>query len=196
MVFFDDYNKFHYCVYKFCGTGPPLHTSIVFEEPAGPEACVTSTGKPLLLDLTGPTVAGAKVSILDVAPRLAHFEGTIMIRRVRQELAPEQNAGLAKFAFCQQGKSFALPRIILQGTPFQARSGLRHSCFAHTYMNRRRWFCSELVVAGAAAAHLLDPHDYCANAIYPRDLAYDEHIDISRVYEPVLLWVPECKIVP
>jgi hypothetical protein len=79
--------------------------------------------------------------------------------------------------------------MLLQGTPFCCRTGLRHHLFAGTCMDRTRWLCSELVVAAATAAHILDPQAFPANSMYPRDLAYDETYDLSGLYQPPVLWV-------
>lgn len=182
MVFYDDNNRFHHCVFKVAGTGPPTHSAIVFE------AC---DGKPQFLELTGSTYAGAKVVVMDLGPRMFHYKGAIQVRQTHCPLSPEQNADLAAFAYEQDGKCFALPRCMLQATPFRCRSGWRRDCFGHTYLDRKRWICSELVVSGLCVAGLLDPHEYKANTIYPRDLAYDETIDLSHIYQPTVPWLPE-----
>jgi hypothetical protein len=106
-------------------------------------------------------------------------------------LTPEQSAALTCFALAQEGKKFAVGRLALQITPFRCRLGLRHWLFARTCLDRNRWICSENVVAAATVAGLLDPRVHCANAMYPRDLAYDEHYDLSAAYHEPVLWVAE-----
>ena len=56
--------------------------------------------------------------------------------------------------------------------------------------------CSENVVAAATVAGLLDPKVHCANAMYPRDLAYDEKYDLSGAYHPAVPWMAEvpCRV--
>jgi hypothetical protein len=144
-------------------------------------------GTPALLDLNGPTVRKAWVVIFDIPQRLYSFKGVVLVRRVRQPLTPEQNCALTQFARRQEGKHFATGRVLLQGTPFKAKNC---SYFAYTPTDRNRWICSELMVSAACAAGILDPKVYPANAIYPRDLAYDEQIDISCAYEPAVRWCP------
>ena len=183
IVLYDDNNKLFHFAFKLANTAPPTHTAIVIARADGSSA---------LLDLTGPRVISATVHVLDVEPRLASYQGTIMVRRLRQPLTADQSRELTQFAEAQLGKAFAWHRVLLQGTPFcRLHRLLRHALFGHTYLNRDRWFCSELVIAAGAAAHLIDPKAYCANAIYPRDLAVDQVVDLSGLYEPPQLWVAQ-----
>jgi hypothetical protein len=182
IVLFDDENPVYHFLFALRGAGPPVHVAIAFVRP---------DGRPALLDLTGPTVRTGKVSLLEVMPRLENYHGVICVRRLRCPLSPRQSADLCQFAVAQQGKEFALGRMLLQGTPFCCRSGLRHYLFAGTCMNRTRWLCSELVVAAATAAHVLDPKAFPANSIYPGDLAYDHRYDLSGLYQTPVLWVAQ-----
>jgi hypothetical protein len=181
ILLYDDYNGLHHLVYSIVGTGPPMHAAMVIE---------SDDRRPALLELTGPTVIGAKVVIMDVGERLHAYSGSIWVRCIREPLSPEQSEALNRFAHKQEGKSFAFPRIALQLTPFRPRTGLRHHCFAHTYLDRRRWICSEMVVAACCTAHILDPAICTANAMYPRDLAFDESYNLSDTYEPAVSWIP------
>ncbi|MBI3823393.1 MAG: hypothetical protein HY289_12050 [Planctomycetes bacterium] len=181
IVLYDDFNKLHHLVFKIANTAGPLHVAIVVARP---------DGSPALLDLTGPKVVTAKVQIIDVDKRFGAFTGDILIRRLREPLTLEQSRDLTAFAQAQEGKSFALPRVLLQGTPFCPRTGLRKALFGHTYLDRKRWFCSELVVAACANVHLVDGKKCCANATYPRDLAFDETLDLSAIYLSPIRWSP------
>ena len=98
---------------------------------------------------------------------------------------------MTQFAESQVGKGFAFPRVALMVTPFCPRTGLRKELFGHTYQSRNRWFCSELVVAACSAAKMIDGKQCCANATYPRDLAVDERINLSKTHFPPLLWSPD-----
>ena len=179
---YDDMVPLHHLLFKLAGTGPPTHAAIAIEQ---------ADHKVVLLELTGPTVVKAKVLIMEVQPRLKSYEGTVMVRRLREPLTEEQSADLTNFAHAQEGKNIAFKRGLLQGTPIRCRSGLRRQFFAHTYFDRKRWFCSEMVVAAACAGHFLDPHVYHANAMYPRDLAFDEHYNLSGLYHKALPWTAE-----
>jgi hypothetical protein len=181
IVLYDDFNKFHHFVFKLAHTSSPTHVAMVVAR---------ADGTPALLDLTGPRVITAKVCIIDLETRFKNYKGVIMVRRIREPLTPEHSRDLTRFAESESGKSFALGRVMLQATPFCPRTGLRRELFGRTFLTRDRWFCSELVVAGGAAAHVFDPNRCCANATYPRDLAFDETLDLSRAYHPPVFWSP------
>ncbi|MBI1830448.1 MAG: hypothetical protein HYR84_03245 [Planctomycetes bacterium] len=182
IVLYDEFNRFFQVVYKLANTSGPTHTAIVIARP---------DGTPALLELTGPRVITAKVVVMDVDTRFKKYPGVVMVRRIRKPLTAEQSRALTDFAQAEVGKSFAIGRVILQGTPFCPRTGLRHELFAKTHLTRNRWFCSELVVAAGTKAGLFNSKVCCSNATYPRDLAFDERIDISALYHPPLYWVPE-----
>ncbi len=185
IILFDAFNRLHHALYKLANTGGPTHATIVV---AGPD------GSPALLDILGPTHAFAKVEVVDIKSRLANYNGGIMVRRVKQPLTPLQSQRLTEFAFAQDGKRFALGRVILLVTPFCPRTGLRHSLFARTEFDRNRWFCSELVVAACTVSGVLDGSRCPANATYPRDLAFDERFDFSPYYHPPLSWTSQGTI--
>lgn len=179
IILYDDFCLFYRVVFKIANTSAPTHAAMVVTRPDGTTA---------LLELTGPTMVFAKVVVMDVETRFMAYPGSIMVRRVREPLTPEQCHDLTRFAQAEQGKSFAIGRVILQATPFCPRTGLRRALFGKTYPSRSRWFCSEMVVAGCASAHVLDGKTQCANATLPRDLAFDETLDLSRAYHPAMLW--------
>ena len=187
ILLYDDFNRLFHAVFKLASTAPPTHTSMVI---AGAD------GKPALLELTGPKVITARVQVMDVDTRLQSYPGTVMVRRIREPLTPEQSQDLTQFAYAQQGKSFAAGRVALMVTPFCARTGLRQELFGHTYMNRNRWFCSELVVAACSKAKILDGNKCCANALFPHDLAVDRRLDLSATHHAPLFWTPDGAAAP
>lgn len=183
LVLFDDHNPVWLFLYHMAGTDMPDHSGIVVAMP---------DGRPVLLE-AGPDdgkLCGLYVRLLEAVPRLHQFEGTIYIRRLKQPLTPEQSARLTAFAFQQEGKRYALVRMLLQGTPFRCRQGLRAKLFARTSLDRRSWICAELVVAAGTVAGLFDPKVHHANAIYPRDMLYDDVYDLSPTWYPAGLWMP------
>jgi hypothetical protein len=187
IVLYDDFNRFFHFLFKIANTAPPTHTALVI---AG------NDGKPALLELTGPKVLTARVVIMDVDTRFRSYPGIIMVRKIREPLTADQSRELTQFAEAQQGKAFAWPRVILQGTPLCPRTGLRKELFGHTYLDRNRWFCSELVVAACVSAKILDGKKCCANATYPHDLAVDRWLDLSASYHPPARWTADGSVIP
>jgi hypothetical protein len=179
ILLYDDFNPLFHFAFWVAHTAPPTHTAIVIAREDGSTAS---------LELTGPKVLTAKVCLVDVEPRLAHYPGIVMVRRLRQPLTADQSRELSRFAQAQVGKSFAVGRVALQATLLSPRFGLGRCLFGHTSLDRDRWFCSELVVAACATCGVLDPRAHCANALYPRDLAVDETLDLSRWYHPPVVW--------
>ncbi|HZU36869.1 MAG TPA: hypothetical protein VFA18_13200 [Gemmataceae bacterium] len=189
LVLFDDHSKTWLFLYHMAGTDMPDHSGFVVALPDGRPAILESApddGKLL----------GLYVELLDALPRLDQFQGTIYIRRVRHPLTPEQSARVTQWALQQQGKRYALFRMLLQGTPFRCRSGLRAKLFARTKLDRSSYFCSEIVVAAGTVAGLFDPRVHQANRIYPRDLLYDDHYDLSATWYPAGVWHPTPPTLP
>ena len=177
IVLFDDHSPWVTKLYKLCGTGGPLHAGIVFTRP---------DGRPALLE-AGPNFA-LKVVVNEIHDRLPEYKGQVMVRQLKTPLTAEQSKKLTEFCLAQEGKGYALGRLTLQATPFRVRGSFREQYFGKTALDRDRWICSELVVAAATAAGVLNAKDHPANSFYPRDLAYDEQHDLSPFYEPPALW--------
>jgi hypothetical protein len=183
MVLYDQGSKRWRFLYHFVGSCPPDHSGLVVPLPDGRLALLES----------GPDdgkMVGLWVAMLEVMPRLHGFHGIIYIRRLQHPLSPEQSARLCAWAQAQNGKRYALGRLLLQATPIRCRSGWRAQIFGKTYLDRRAYLCSELVVAGETVAGLMDPHVHKANMIYPRDLLYDDHYDLSHTWCPAAVWSP------
>jgi len=168
LVFFDDHNKMWGLCYKTVGSGPPFHSGLVIALPDGTPAIIES----------GPDDT-MWVRILALPSRLQGFEGDVWIRQVKHPLTPEQNAKLTEWALKQDHKHYALWRLLLQATPIRCRNDLQCKLFGATRLDRNRWLCSELVVAGATVAGLFDSKVHFANAIYPRDIIFDNKYDLS-----------------
>jgi hypothetical protein len=177
ILLFDDHSSLTAKIYRFGGTGNPLHAGIVFRRDDG------SLGI-----LEAGTNAVMKVFVWDFEPRLHGFDGTILVRQPRTAMTPEQAKKLADFAVAQEGKPYAIGRLALQATPFRPR--VLASVFGRTVVDRDRWICSELVVAGATVAGVWEMDTFPANVMYPRDLCYDEKYDLSPYYETPALWYP------
>jgi hypothetical protein len=180
IVLFDDHSLWQHRLYRCCGTAKPLHAGIVFCRPDHTFALLEA----------GPN-ASMKVYVFDLGERLHKFYGTILIRQPRTPLAPQQSQQLTSFSLAQEGKGYAVARVLLQATPFRPKgTSLRGDLFGCTVLDRNRWICSELVVAAAVAAGVLDGDHFPANAMYPRDLCYDERHNLRPWYEEAAMWYP------
>ena len=183
VVLFNDHSSFTHMVYRFRHTGGPLHAAIVFRKEDG------SMGI-----LEAGTNAVMKVFVFDLETRLHGFNGTVVVRRLHKPLTDEQSAKLRDFALAQEGKPYAIGRVILQLTPFRPRNSLLAHIFGGTVLDRERWICSELVVASIATAGVWEPQAFPANTRYPRDLCYDERFDLSPYYQAPALWYPRAEL--
>ena len=183
LVFYDDYNVKWGILYKYVGSGPPFHSGIFFRRPDGTMALVES----------GPDDSH-NVYVLDAVPRLHQFQnqfrGDIWIRKVRKPLSKQASDRLTTFALAQEGKKYALGRLLLQGTCFRCRGHFREKWFGCTDLNKKRWLCSELVVAAGTVAGLFDPKICPANAIYPRDIIDNHKYPIGHIWQDAALWRP------
>jgi len=183
ILLFDDHNPVTAKIYRWFGTGGPLHAGIVFRKSDGSMAT-----------LEAGTNAVMKVFNFDLEPRLHGFDGTILVRRLSKPLSDEQSRRLTDFAQAQEGKPYAIGRVILHMMPLRPRMTLLTPIFGRTVLDRDRWICSELVVASLASVGVLDGDVYPANAIVPRDLCYDERFDLSHAFERPALWYPRAEL--
>jgi hypothetical protein len=179
LVFYSDRSVPWRLLYALAHTGPPFHVGIVVDLPGG---------RPGVLE------AGAfdsmEVLLMDLPPRLRAHNGTVWVRRLRNPLSPEQSARLTSFALAQTAKRYALVRLAREITPLRAHGPLGGYLFGSPRVDRDTWFCSELTVAAACVAGLLDPQAMRPNTVYPRDLFLDRPHDLrARWHEPAL-WGP------
>ena len=185
MVFFDDHSPIWNVLFVWAGTGPPLHMGIVVKRYNGALAIIEA----------GPDDS-IWVTIQAVAPRLRQFDkdfhGTITIRRCKKDLSRERSKALTAFAEAQEGKMYAVIRLLLQGTPFRSRGFLRELFFAGTVLDRWSWICSELVVAAGTVADLF-PARVKANVTYPQDIVNNRRHDLSRTWHDAETWRPSKK---
>src|SRR5262245_12536405 len=135
LIFYDDRHALWRLLFARAGSGPPLHMGIVVKRPGGELAVLEA----------GPADS-LWVALLPVAERLRQFHrttgGTISVRRCKVALTAPRSAALTRFAAAQDGKRYAVLRLLAQGTPFRAR-GPFGSALAATHLDRDAWICSE-----------------------------------------------------
>jgi hypothetical protein len=137
-----------------------------------------------------------RVSVLHLEKRLHQFhqhypKGTIVIRRCKKELTEEQSKALTKFAQAQDGKRYAIGRLLLQGTSMRTRGPVREKLLGGTTLDRDSWICSELSVAAGTVAKLFGPKVVHSNVAYPRDLVNNARYDLSASWHDGALWLPK-----
>lgn len=184
LVFFDDRNSAWMALFAYAGTGPPLHMGIVVKKPDGKLAILEA----------GPDDT-VWVKLLDLPERLHQFhkdfKGEITIRRCKKELTADQSKELTKFAKAQDGKRYAIGRLLLQGTSLRPRGPIREKVLGATVLDRDAWICSELAVAAGTVVKLFDPKVVPANTVYPKDLVDNARFDLSANWHDAAIWLPE-----
>ena len=189
LVFYNDRSVIWSILFAWVGTGPPLHMGIVVKKADGTLAVLEA----------GPDDT-IWVNLLDLEKRLPQFrqdyEGTISIRRCKKELTREQSGSLTKFAQAQDGKRYAIGRLLLQGTCFRSRGPLRELLLGKTYLDRDSWICSELAVAAGTVVGLFDPKVVRSNVTYPRDLFDNRKHALGAVWEGPAEWRPSRRPEP
>lgn len=183
LVFFDDKNTAWNALFAYAQTGPPLHMGLVFKKSDG-----------FYVLEAGPDDT-TRVSILHLEKRLHQFhqhypKGTVQIRRCKKELAAAESQALTKFALAQDGKRYAVGRLLLQGTAVRTRGPVREKLFGATVLDRDSWICSELSVAAGTVAKLFDPKVVHSNVAYPKDLVDNARYVLGPVWHDAALWSP------
>lgn len=178
LILYDDHKLIWTLLFAYAGTGSPLHAGIVVKKADGQLAVLEA----------GPDDT-IWVELIDLGPRLDKFDGTITIRACKQPLSRAKSIALTRFALLQEGKRYAILRLLLQGTWLRPRGPLA-PFLAKTVLDRDSWICSELVAAAAAVAGLIDPVKVCANATFPRDLVDNRQHDLSAVWHDAAEWRP------
>lgn len=184
LVFYDDHHPGWMVLFAYAGTGPPLHMGMVVKKADGTFAILEA----------GPDDT-VWVKLLDLKTRLQQFnddfKGTITIRRCKKELSAEQSKALTKFAAAQEGKRYAVGRLLLQGTSLRSRGPVREQFLGKTVLDRDSWICSELSVAAGTVVKLFDPKVVHANVAYPRDLVDNARHDLSETWHVAAVWLPK-----
>jgi hypothetical protein len=170
-------------------SGPPHHSGIVVAR---------SDGRLAMLE-AGP-FNGIRVQIVDLDYCLEEHERRgekVWVRQRRTPLTAEQSACLTKWAEAQDGKRFAVFRLLGQITIFRSRGPLRTYFMGGPHGERSAYFCSELVMETCVHVGLLDPATTRPSATYPRDLFFDksvnkflnEHFTLADGWYPPARWI-------
>jgi hypothetical protein len=182
-----DGSLFWLLMHNLAGTSHPTHSMIVFAFP---------DGRPGILE-AGPHDT-LKVRVLEALPHLWSYEreGRVWVRQRTRPLTPEQSARLTQFALAADGRDFALIRLGGQLTPLRSRGPLRTYWMGKAQgLNKKDFFCSELVVEACVYAGLIDARSARPAATYPRDLFLDQSINLylNRHFKLAPDWAPPAR---
>jgi hypothetical protein len=181
-----DHSRFWAIAHNLALTGHPHHSGIVVALPDG-QLGVLEAGPHDTLH----------VEILKLLPNLQEYEreGPVWIRQRAVSLSQEQSARLTAFALGASGKRFAVLRIVVQVTPFRTRGPLRTRFVGWPHGDRRKYFCSEVVLEACVAAGLLDPETTRPSATFPRELFFDRSANpfLDRYFKLAPCWEPPAR---
>jgi hypothetical protein len=170
-------------------TGHPHHTGVVFQRCDGSFAVLEA----------GPNDT-RWIHNLDLLPHLLEYEekGLVWVRTRKTPLTAEQSACLTAFAERQDGKKFAIARLVFQLTVFRPRGPftLKTRVMGKPKGDRNKYYCSELAVEALIAAGALDPEGTRPAAMYPRDIFMDfspnfyinRHLHFAECWDPPARW--------
>jgi hypothetical protein len=174
--------------HRLAGAASPHHSGLVVAMPDGDMGLLEA----------GPHNT-LRVRILDVYSHARSHECNGEVVWFRQRAVPltcEESERLTEFALAQNGKPFAVLRLVGQLTPFRCRGPMRTRVLARPHGDRVSYFCSELVTEACVAAGLLDPARARPAATYPCDLFHgqsrnrflDRNLEINDAWLPPARW--------
>jgi hypothetical protein len=163
------------------------HSGLVYRRPDGRLALIEA----------GP-FNSVRLEVMDPVEHMRehlHAGDKVWVRRRCVPLTAEQSERLTAFLDRQEGKPFAVARLLAQVTPVRSRGPVRSYFVGGPHGDRSRYFCSELVVEACVAAGLMDPATARPAATYPRDLFFgrslncylDRHLCMDG-WEPPARW--------
>jgi len=143
------------------------------------------------------------VKALDLGYSLSSYEdrgNKVWVRRRSVPLTADQCKKLAQFGLNQDGKAFALGRMLGQMTPLRTRNQLASNPSAGSPNgDRNSYFCAELVTECCVAAGLLDVNRARPCCTYPCDLFFgkssnqyvDATLDFNKFWDPPTRWTKQ-----
>ncbi|MBM3995783.1 MAG: hypothetical protein FJ303_16770 [Planctomycetes bacterium] len=180
--------------HRLAWSGQPNHSGIVV---------LRRDGTPALLE--GGPFNGIKIEIVDIKSSFdKHDERTekVWIRARKVPLTKLQSEQLTEWAERQDGKAFAVRRMLRQMTPFRTRGPLRTFVMGTPNGERDRYFCAELVMETCVHIGLLSAETTRPSATYPEDIFYDksknrylnENFTLAGGWEPPARWLPAAPV--
>jgi len=135
--------------------------------------------------------------ILPMLPHLQEYadKGPVWIRKRKTPLTAEQEACLTDFAERQDGKMFALVRLVGLMTPLRSRGPIRTFVVGKPNGDRFSYYCAELVTESCVAAGLIDAATARPCCTFPHDLFFDHSYNLYiRRHLPLAAdWCPPAR---
>lgn len=183
-----DPNWFWRVTHDIAGAGEPHNSAIIVQRRDG-RICVLEAGPNDCI----------WVKMEDMLPHLKEYtaKGPVWIRKRKVPLTPEQNALLTEWAEKQEGKRFALGRLLILITPFRDRGPIRTEFLGKPHGDRSSFYCCELVLESCVAAGLIERETARPSASFPHDLFFDHstnpyinrHLPLVHDWEPPARWL-------
>lgn len=164
--------------YLLVRAGPPSHNGIFVRMPNGEMMVLeaTTTERPYG-DRPG-------VFLRSAVWRLQTYRGPTWVRKVRCPLTLEESERLTCFALEQVGKPFSWRRSMLLAPFYSPVKGpLCRKLMGPPPLNRRDWFCSEMLMTAAILLGRVDPCAVKPSCTDPRDMILDRQLDLSCAWE-------------
>src|ERR1051326_3443729 len=174
--------------HHFAGAGLPNHSMIVLAMPDGRLGALEA----------GPH-GKLTVDVREAYAHLASYEAEgapVWVRRKRTPLTPDQSACLSAFCMAHDETKFASLRLGMQATRIRSRGPLRTNWLGGVDLDKRSYFCSELVLNSLVAAGVFEAAPLRPSATYPSDLFFNNSRNkiVERSLAPLLCdWHPPAR---
>lgn len=180
--------------HAWAGAHAPHHSGIILQKPDGQFYTLEA----------GPHNT-LHIRILPLYESLSSYEArgnSVWVRRRMCPLTPDQCARLTAFAEAQDGKRFALMRMLGQLTLLRSRGLLWTGAVGQPHGDRDSYFCAELVTESCCAAGLLDPNRAHPDCTYPSDLFFGQSpnqyvnatLDINQFWQAPTRWTRQVPL--
>ena len=190
-----DVNWFWSLTHNMALAGEPHNSAIIVQRRDG-RLCVLEAGPNDCI----------WVKMENMLPHLKEYadKGPVWIRKRKVPLTPDQNHLLTEWAEKQEGKRFALGRLLILITPFRDRGPVRTVFLGKPHGDRSSFYCAELVLESCVAAGLIDRETSRPSATFPHELFFDQsynpyisrHLPLVHDWEPPARWLDRVVVEP
>lgn len=174
-------------LYALAGTWKPGHAAVVARMPGGRLGMFEAGFNDTLWTRFTP---------LDY--RINAYQGYVWVRRRKVPLTEDENHRLTAFALDAADRRYGLLSFAAQITPFRTRGPLRTFFVGKPRGPGYLYCCSEAIMEALVYAELVDARTARPSATYPRDMFFDDSVNLYVHLHPPLidgweapaLWTP------